>query len=676
MKDHPSFTGTNMSSQIIKTNESITTSSFESKSEQVVSGKICQMLKITIIAVIVTLVLFADIFILVNFLKKNKSNSNTTTIINIPSNIPEITPPISYTSIPITDSPTISIPTTIINNNNSSDSDEENTEIIKTINEALNKTEESLLKLTEIFNDLKISFNESNISLNKSFFNNTNDTNIEIILEDLIIYNSKFVELIERVNNLTTIIVESILNLPDILKNISKNVNMLIEDYKNISNYLLSVYNLINSLKQSRIRWLISDENFEQFKEEFENLNNSYNLYFNFIRQVLETFYENILDIPNTIIDLNQNLNKSIFEYMDLLNQIEEFQNITEYITEIHNILLSIKQLFLDIKNNMNEKKDIIEDKINFLKELYSNKTFGIEEFKNETNNITENIFYLVDSIMDGINKERKKNGENPIIITKPILSSLIWDSFINSMNTFFEALINIEILKQNEIISIIIIINVEQKTSLDLLFVMDITGSMGPYIDEAKYNIIEIIDGIIYNCPGIDINLGFVGYRDEEEENFDFVVDIEFTKNHSELKDIINSVYAYGGGDLPEDVSWGFEKALNKTWKNNARFIVFVADAPNHGLKYGGDDYNITGRTDLEELIIEAAENGISLFCLNIDDYYTKIMFEVFENVYKNYTQNQFEIVPLDLIDDFSNVVVNSAIKVYREQRMKDKSI
>lgn len=96
----------------------------------------------------------------------------------------------------------------------------------------------------------------------------------------------------------------------------------------------------------------------------------------------------------------------------------------------------------------MNEKKDIIEDKINFLKELYSNKTFGIEEFKNETNNITENIFHLVDSIMDGINKERKKNGENPIIITKPILSSLIWDSFINSINTFFEALINIEILK------------------------------------------------------------------------------------------------------------------------------------------------------------------------------------------------------------------------------------
>ncbi len=169
MKDQPSFSGTNMSSQIIKTNESITTSSFESKSEQVVSGKICPMLKITIIAVIVTLVLFADIFILVNFLKKNKSNSNTTTIINTPSNIPETTSPISYTSIPITDSPTISKPTTIINNNNSSDNDEENTEIIKTINEALNKTEESLLKLTEIFNDLKISFNESNVSLNKSF---------------------------------------------------------------------------------------------------------------------------------------------------------------------------------------------------------------------------------------------------------------------------------------------------------------------------------------------------------------------------------------------------------------------------------------------------------------------------------------------------------------------------
>jgi len=33
------------------------------------------------------------------------------------------------------------------------------------------------------------------------------------------------------------------------------------------------------------------------------------------------------------------------------------------------------------------------------------------------------------------------------------------------------------------------------------------------------------------------------------------------------------------------EDVSWAMKKVLNKELKNNARFLVFVADAPNTGL-------------------------------------------------------------------------------------------
>ena len=43
----------------------------------------------------------------------------------------------------------------------------------------------------------------------------------------------------------------------------------------------------------------------------------------------------------------------------------------------------------------------------------------------------------------------------------------------------------------------------------------MDITGSMNPYLEEVKRNILAIINGIIAECPGIDINLGFIGYRD-----------------------------------------------------------------------------------------------------------------------------------------------------------------
>ena len=123
--------------------------------------------------------------------------------------------------------------------------------------------------------------------------------------------------------------------------------------------------------------------------------------------------------------------------------------------------------------------------------------------------------------------------------------------------------------------------INVESSTSLDLLFIMDLTGSMGSYIEEAKNNLIYIMDSIIKESPGIDINLGFIGYRDIEEEGGGEYVNIEFTKNHTEVREKISSVYADYGGDLPEDVAWAFERALEKNWKSNAKFIVFVADAP-----------------------------------------------------------------------------------------------
>ena len=46
----------------------------------------------------------------------------------------------------------------------------------------------------------------------------------------------------------------------------------------------------------------------------------------------------------------------------------------------------------------------------------------------------------------------------------------------------------------------------------------MDITGSLEEYFDKTQVRIIEIIDKIIIDCKGIDINLGFIGYRDVEE--------------------------------------------------------------------------------------------------------------------------------------------------------------
>ena len=117
--------------------------------------------------------------------------------------------------------------------------------------------------------------------------------------------------------------------------------------------------------------------------------------------------------------------------------------------------------------------------------------------------------------------------------------------------------------IKKEGIEEIITIINVVEKTSLDLLFVMDITGSMSPYLNQSKQNIINIMNKIILECPGIDINLGFIGYRDVYEINNKNYVDIDFTQNHKSLQNSIQNVIASGGGDGPEDVAWALERVL-----------------------------------------------------------------------------------------------------------------
>lgn len=46
-------------------------------------------------------------------------------------------------------------------------------------------------------------------------------------------------------------------------------------------------------------------------------------------------------------------------------------------------------------------------------------------------------------------------------------------------------------------------------------MFIMDLTGSMGIWLEEAKKSIKDIIEEITENNPGSKIRLSFVGYRD-----------------------------------------------------------------------------------------------------------------------------------------------------------------
>ena len=85
----------------------------------------------------------------------------------------------------------------------------------------------------------------------------------------------------------------------------------------------------------------------------------------------------------------------------------------------------------------------------------------------------------------------------------------------------------------------------------------------------------------------------------------------------------------------------------LKKSWKSNAKFIVFVADAPGRGEK------------EIENSLEKLAINNISMFCLRIHSR-TDSMFNTFKNVYKKYESAVFKIVDKSI---FINEVVNSCI-------------
>jgi Mg-chelatase subunit ChlD len=125
-------------------------------------------------------------------------------------------------------------------------------------------------------------------------------------------------------------------------------------------------------------------------------------------------------------------------------------------------------------------------------------------------------------------------------------------------------------------------------RPTLDVVFVLDTTGSMGGLIEGAKQKIWSIASRMASGTPTPRIRVGLVAYRDQGDsyvtKRFDLTEDLDAV--FANLK----SLTADGGGDGPEHVGRGLGEAVSlMTWsKENktAKTIFLVGDAPAH------DDY------------------------------------------------------------------------------------
>ncbi|KAF4458106.1 hypothetical protein F53441_114 [Fusarium austroafricanum] len=117
-----------------------------------------------------------------------------------------------------------------------------------------------------------------------------------------------------------------------------------------------------------------------------------------------------------------------------------------------------------------------------------------------------------------------------------------------------------------------------------DLLFLIDTTMSMRPFIEAAKEQVKMIMTDIcetFYNEA--EVRIAVVSYTDHCDKD-PHVKFIDFTTDVDKVRTFIDGLRVQSGGDYPEDVLGGIQKAINASWKNQTRCIIHIGDAPPHG--------------------------------------------------------------------------------------------
>ncbi|MBX3377798.1 MAG: VWA domain-containing protein [Phycisphaeraceae bacterium] len=146
----------------------------------------------------------------------------------------------------------------------------------------------------------------------------------------------------------------------------------------------------------------------------------------------------------------------------------------------------------------------------------------------------------------------------------------------------------------------------------IEVVFVLDTTGSMSGLIEGAKQKIWSIANAMATAKPRPHIRIGLVGFRDRGDE---------YVTRLTPMTDDLDAVYADlmkfsagGGGDTPESVNQALHEAYTKfDWtpntgdgRNTLRLIYLVGDAPPH-MDYTDDvKFEVTCR--------DAIKNGITI--------------------------------------------------------------
>jgi len=138
----------------------------------------------------------------------------------------------------------------------------------------------------------------------------------------------------------------------------------------------------------------------------------------------------------------------------------------------------------------------------------------------------------------------------------------------------------------------------VAEPLPLDVLFVMDTTGSMGEEIERLKATMEIIYANLVGLKPRPLVRFGLVLYKDRGDEYITEVV--PFTDDLDAFRAYLDPVQADGGGDGPEDLESALDDAVNRMdWNDTGLRLAFVVTDAEAHLDYGREYTYVSAAND-----------------------------------------------------------------------------
>jgi len=190
----------------------------------------------------------------------------------------------------------------------------------------------------------------------------------------------------------------------------------------------------------------------------------------------------------------------------------------------------------------------------------------------------------------------------------------------------------NVKVFEDGKPAKILDFRGVGQGRPVDIVFVLDVTESMQPYIDAVKQNVIQFVQDLSGNNR--DYRLGLVTFEDYVVSKYpdcNCGYRNSFTSNVHEFTDWVSSLHAGGGGDIPEDQLDALAYAASFPFRPNAEgIIIIVTDAPPHhkgdGSRYTqhdqayydhhSHDADVTEETG-DDVAATLKKNGLTLYAV-----------------------------------------------------------